>query len=39
LRDAFEQRYDVVTPANAIAFLAFDRDNSLSNLRCVRAAR
>ena len=29
LIDAFKQRYDAVTPANAIAFLAFDRDNPM----------
>jgi uncharacterized alpha-E superfamily protein len=39
LFDAFKQRYDMVTPANAIAFLAFDRDNPMSIYSCVRAAR
>jgi uncharacterized alpha-E superfamily protein len=39
LLDAFRQRYDAVTPANAIAFLAFDRDNPMSIYSCVRAAR
>jgi uncharacterized alpha-E superfamily protein len=39
LLDAFKQRYDAVTPANAIAFLAFDRDNPMSIFSCVRAAR
>jgi uncharacterized alpha-E superfamily protein len=39
LLEAFKQRYDAVTPANAIAFLAFDRDNPLSIYSCVRAAR
>ena len=39
LLDAFKQRYDAVTPANAIAFLAFDRDNPMSICSCVRAAR
>jgi uncharacterized alpha-E superfamily protein len=39
LLDAFKQRYDAVTPANAIAFLAFDRENPLSIHCCVRAAR
>jgi len=39
LLDAFRQRYDAVTPANAIAFLALDRDNPMSIYSCVRAAR
>ena len=39
LLDAYRQRYDAVTPANAIAFLAFDRENPLSIYSCVRAAR
>jgi len=39
LLDAFRARYDAVTPANAIAFLAFDRDNPLSIHSCLRAAR
>ena len=39
LMDAFKQRYAAVTPANAIAFLAFDRDNPMSIYSCVRAAR
>lgn len=39
LIDAFKQRYDTVTPANAMAFLAFDRENSMSIHSCVRAAR
>jgi uncharacterized alpha-E superfamily protein len=37
--DAFKQRYDAVTPENAIAFLVFDRDNPMSIHSCVRAAR
>jgi len=39
LMDAFKQRYSEVTPANAIAFLVFDRDNPMSIYSCVRAAR
>jgi len=39
LLEAFKQRYDAVTPSNAIAFLAFDRDNPLSIYSCVRGAR
>jgi uncharacterized alpha-E superfamily protein len=39
LLDAFKQRYNAVTPANAIAFLAFDRENPLSICSVVRAAR
>jgi uncharacterized alpha-E superfamily protein len=39
LLEAFKQRYDAVTPANAIAFMAFDRDNPLSIHSCLRAAR
>ncbi|HMN44888.1 MAG TPA: alpha-E domain-containing protein [Povalibacter sp.] len=39
LMDAFKQRYGAVTPANAIAFLVFDRDNPMSIYSCVRAAR
>jgi uncharacterized alpha-E superfamily protein len=39
LMDAFRQRYDAVTPANVIAFMAFDRDNPLSIYSCLRAAR
>jgi uncharacterized alpha-E superfamily protein len=39
LMDAFKQRYTAVTPANAIAFLVFDRDNPISIYSCVRAAR
>jgi uncharacterized alpha-E superfamily protein len=39
LLDAFKQRYDAPTPANALAFLAFDRDNPMSIYSCVRAAR
>ena len=39
LLEAFKQRYDAVTPANAIAFLAFDRENPLSIFSCVRGAR
>jgi len=39
LIDAFKQRYDTVTPANAIAFLAFDRDNPSSIYSCLRGAR
>jgi uncharacterized alpha-E superfamily protein len=39
LLEAFKQRYDAVTPANAIAFLVFDRDNPMSIYSCVRAAR
>ena len=39
LMDAFRQRYDEVTPANVIAFMAFDRANPISIYSCVRAAR
>jgi uncharacterized alpha-E superfamily protein len=39
LIDAFKQRYEALTPANALAFLAFDRENPLSIYSCVRAAR
>jgi len=39
LMDAFKQRHDAVTPANAIAFMAFDRENPLSIYSCLRAAR
>jgi uncharacterized alpha-E superfamily protein len=39
LLEAFKQRYDEVTPSNAIAFLAFDRENPLSIYSCVRGAR
>ncbi len=37
--EAYKQRYDAVTPANAIAFLAFDRDNPSSIYNCLRGAR
>lgn len=39
LIDAYKQRHDAVTPANAIAFLAFDRDNPSSIYSCLRGAR
>src|SRR5262245_63417448 len=39
LLDAFRQRHDAVTPADAIAFTAFDRDNPMSIHSCLRAAR
>ena len=39
LLDSFKQRHDAVTPANAIAFMAFDRENPLSIYSCLRAAR
>lgn len=39
LLDAFRQRYEAVTPANAIAFMAFDRDNPGSIYSCLRQAR
>ncbi len=39
LLDAFRQRYQAVTPANAIAFMAFDRDNPGSIYSCLRQAR
>jgi uncharacterized alpha-E superfamily protein len=39
LLDAYKQRYSTVSPANAMAFLAFDRDNPMSMYSCVRAAR
>ena len=39
LFEAFRQRYQAVTPANAIAFMAFDRDNPGSIYSCLRQAR
>lgn len=39
LLDAFKSRYEAVTPANAIAFMVFDRENPLSIYSCIRAAR
>jgi uncharacterized alpha-E superfamily protein len=39
LLDGFRERYQAVTPANAIAFMAFDRDNPGSIYSCVRQAR
>lgn len=39
LLDAFKSRYETVTPANAIAFMVFDRENPLSIYSCIRAAR
>jgi uncharacterized alpha-E superfamily protein len=39
LIDAFRSRYAAVTPANAIAFLAFDRENPMSIHSCLRGAR
>lgn len=39
LMDAFKQRYSEVTPANAIAFLAFDRQNPSSIYSCWRTVR
>ena len=39
LLDAFQQRYQAVTPANAIAFMAFDRGNPGSIYSCLRQAR
>jgi uncharacterized alpha-E superfamily protein len=39
LLDAYKQRYETVSPASAMAFLAFDRDNPMSMYSCVRAAR
>jgi uncharacterized alpha-E superfamily protein len=39
LYDAFKQRYGGMTPANAIAFLVFDRENPQSIYSCLRAAR
>jgi uncharacterized alpha-E superfamily protein len=39
LMEAFRQRHGAVTPANAIAFMAFDRDNPMSIYSCLRGAR
>ena len=39
LLDAFKCRYETVTPANAVAFMVFDRENPLSIYSCIRAAR
>lgn len=39
LLDAFKQRYDAVTPAKALEFMAFDRENPISIYSCLRAAR
>jgi uncharacterized alpha-E superfamily protein len=39
LLDAFKQRYGVVTPTNAMAFLMFDRENPQSIYSCLRGAR
>jgi uncharacterized alpha-E superfamily protein len=39
LLDAYRARYGAVTAHNAIAFMAFDRDNPLSIYACLRAAR
>lgn len=39
LLDAFRQRYDTVSSANVISFMAFDRDNPMSIYSCLRAAR
>ena len=39
LLDAFRLRYPAVTPASAIAFMAFDRDNPGSIFSCLRQAR
>jgi uncharacterized alpha-E superfamily protein len=35
----FRTRHEQVTPANALAFMVFDRDNPSSIFNCVRAAR
>lgn len=39
LMEAFEARYEKLTPSNAIAFLAFDRENPMSIHSCLRSAR
>ena len=39
LLESFRQRYEAVTPANALAFMAFDRQNPSSIYSCLRAAR
>ena len=39
LLENFKQRYEAVTPANALAFMAFDRQNPSSIYSCLRAAR
>jgi uncharacterized alpha-E superfamily protein len=39
LLESFKQRYVAVTPANALAFMAFDRQNPSSIYSCLRAAR
>jgi uncharacterized alpha-E superfamily protein len=37
--DAFKQRYDELTPANMLTFMAFDRANPSSIYGCLRGAR
>jgi uncharacterized alpha-E superfamily protein len=39
LLDAYRARYGTVTSSNAMAFMAFDRDNPMSIYACLRAAR
>ncbi len=39
LLDAYRARYGSVSSANAMAFMAFDRDNPMSIYACLRAAR
>jgi uncharacterized alpha-E superfamily protein len=39
LMDAYRQRHAHVTPAAAVAFMAFDRDNPTSIYSCLRGAR
>jgi uncharacterized alpha-E superfamily protein len=39
LMEAYRQRHTQVTPAAAVAFMAFDRDNPTSIYSCLRSAR
>jgi len=39
LMEAFKQRFEAVTPLNALEFMAFDRDNPSSIHGCILAAR
>ena len=39
LMDAYQKKHDTVTPAKALAFMAFDRDNPSSIYSCLAAAR
>lgn len=39
LWEAYQAKYPVISPSNAIAFMVFDRDNPSSIYNCLRAAR